>query len=107
MAGFLFPLCRPSISPIFLSRQLPPLNVAGKLVGEGSADLQIEQVLTNLEAVLQECGSSLEELVRLNVSADSHCEGLPCYVDSVSPDVPGSSAGDALWKTYQTMQVFD
>ncbi len=47
------------------------------------------------------------ELVRLNASTDSHCEGLPCYVDSASPDVPGSSAGDALWKTYQTMQVFD
>jgi len=41
----------------------------GKLVGEGSVDKQIEQVLNNLDAVLGVSGSGLGKLVRLNVYA--------------------------------------
>jgi enamine deaminase RidA (YjgF/YER057c/UK114 family) len=48
---------------------LLPLDAAGKLVGEWSADKQIEQVLANLEAVLKDNGSGLDKLVRLNVYA--------------------------------------
>jgi enamine deaminase RidA (YjgF/YER057c/UK114 family) len=55
--------------PLVHTRQLLPLDRDGKLVGEGSVDEQIEQVLTNLEAVLKDCGSSLDRLVRLNVYA--------------------------------------
>lgn len=55
--------------PLVHTRQLFPLDKAGKLVGEGSADKQIEQVLTNLEAVLKDCGSGLDKLVRLNIYA--------------------------------------
>ena len=55
--------------PLVHTRQLLPLDTAGKLVGEGSVDEQIEQVLTNLEAVLKDCGSGLDKLVRLNVYA--------------------------------------
>lgn len=55
--------------PLVHTRQLLPLDAAGKLVGEGSADKQIEQVLTNLEAVLKDCGSGLDKLVRLNIYA--------------------------------------
>ena len=51
------------------TRQLLPLDAAGKLVGEGSADKQIEQTLTNLETVLKDSGSGLDKLVRLNVYA--------------------------------------
>ena len=58
--------------PLVYTRQLLPLDGAGKLVGEGSADEQIEQVLTNLEAVLVAAGSGLDQLVRLNVCALSH-----------------------------------
>jgi len=58
--------------PLVYTCQLLPLDGAGKLVGEGSADEQIEQVLTNLEAVLGTAGSGLDKLVRLNVCALSH-----------------------------------
>ena len=58
--------------PLAYTRQLLPLDREGKLVGVGSADEQIEQVLTNLEAVLGAAGSGLGKLVRLNVYALSH-----------------------------------
>ncbi len=51
------------------TRQLLPLDREGKLVGEGSVDKQIEQVLDNLDAVLTAAGSGLGQLVRLNVYA--------------------------------------
>ncbi len=55
--------------PLVHTRQLLPLDRAGKLVGEGSADKQIQQVLDNLDAVLKDSGSGLDKLVRLNVYA--------------------------------------
>ncbi len=55
--------------PLVHTRQLLPVDREGKLVGEGSADKQIEQVLTNLETVLKDSGSGLGKLVRLNVYA--------------------------------------
>jgi len=55
--------------PLVHTRQLLPLDAAGKLVGEGSADKQIEQVFANLEAVLKDSGAELDKLVRLNVYA--------------------------------------
>jgi enamine deaminase RidA (YjgF/YER057c/UK114 family) len=55
--------------PLVHTRQLLPLDREGKLVGEGSADPQIEQVLTNLEAVLKDSGSGMDKLVRVNVYA--------------------------------------
>jgi enamine deaminase RidA (YjgF/YER057c/UK114 family) len=54
------------------TRQLLPLGSDGKLVGEGALDQQIEQTLTNLEAVLKASGSDLKQLVRLNVCALAH-----------------------------------
>lgn len=55
--------------PLVHTRQLLPLDVAGNLIGAGSVDAQIEQVLANLAAVLQDSGSDLDRLVRLNVYA--------------------------------------
>ena len=55
--------------PLVHTRQLLPLDREGKVVGEGSVDRQIEQVLSNLEAVLKASGSDLTFLVRLNVYA--------------------------------------
>jgi len=54
------------------TRQLLPLDRAGKPVGEGSIDKQIEQVLDNLSAVLSDSGSGLDKLVRVNVYAITH-----------------------------------
>ena len=36
--------------PLVYTRQLLPLDLEGNVVGEGSADQQIEQVLDNLKA---------------------------------------------------------
>lgn len=56
-------------APLVYTRQLLPVDKAGKLVGEDSVDKQIEQVLDNLEAVLKDSGSGLDKLVRLNIYA--------------------------------------
>jgi len=53
------------------TRQLMPVDREGNLVGDGSAEKQIEQVLANLRAVLDDAGSSMGRLVKLNVYADS------------------------------------
>jgi enamine deaminase RidA (YjgF/YER057c/UK114 family) len=58
--------------PLVYTRQLLPLDAKGKLVGEGAAGQQIEQVLTNLQSVLDAAGSGLDKLVRLHVYALSH-----------------------------------
>jgi enamine deaminase RidA (YjgF/YER057c/UK114 family) len=51
--------------------QLFPLNDEGLLVGEGDVDAQITHLLDNLEAVLKEAGSELDQLVKLNVYVDT------------------------------------
>jgi enamine deaminase RidA (YjgF/YER057c/UK114 family) len=51
------------------TRQLLPLDREGQLVGKDSLDMQIEQVVNNLETVLKSSGSSLGQLVRVNVYA--------------------------------------
>ncbi len=56
-------------APLVFTRQLLPLDRDGKLVGEGSVDKQIEQVINNLEAVLKTSGSGWDRLVRVNVYA--------------------------------------
>ncbi len=58
--------------PLVYTRQILPLDGDGNLVGEGSADKQIEQVLGDLEAVLKDSGSGLDKLIRLNVYALSN-----------------------------------
>mgnify|MGYP001126116858 CR=1 FL=1 len=55
--------------PLVHTRQLVPVDRQGKIVGPGSVEKQVEQVLDNLQAVLGGSGSSLGQLVRLNVYA--------------------------------------
>lgn len=55
--------------PLVHTRQLFPFDPEGTLVGGDSADQQIEQVLTNLESVLNDAGSSMDRLIRVNVYA--------------------------------------
>ncbi len=55
--------------PLVYTRQLFATDGEGKLVGEGAAERQIEQVLTNLEAVLKDSGSGMNQLIRVNVYA--------------------------------------
>jgi enamine deaminase RidA (YjgF/YER057c/UK114 family) len=55
--------------PLVHTRQLVAVDREGKMVGAGSVEKQVERVLDNLEAVLSGSGSSLGQLVRLNVYA--------------------------------------
>ena len=55
--------------PLVHTRQLLPLDRDGNLVGEGSAERQIQQVLDNLETVLKDSGSGMDRLVRVHVYA--------------------------------------
>lgn len=56
-------------APLVHTRQLLPVNGDGKVVGKDSVDTQVKQVLDNLDAVLNASGSSLNQLVRLNIYA--------------------------------------
>lgn len=56
--------------PLVYTRQLLPLDDAGQLPGDGSAQHQVEQVLDNLQGVLNDTGSGLDQLVRLNIYTD-------------------------------------
>ena len=55
--------------PLVHTRQLFPFDADGELVGNGSSEQQIEQVLANLESVLRDSGSEMSTLVRVNVYA--------------------------------------
>lgn len=55
--------------PLAHTAQLLPLDASGKLVGKGQPEAQIAQVLDNLQAALAEARSSLDRVVKLNVSA--------------------------------------
>ncbi len=50
---------------VFLSGQIP-LNNKGKMV-EGTIEQQTQQIFTNIEAILVEAGSTLNDLVKLTV----------------------------------------
>ncbi|MFC1597322.1 Rid family hydrolase [Planctomycetota bacterium] len=80
--------------PLVHTRQLLPVDRDGKLVGKGSVDKQVEQVLDNVDAVLKASGSSLGQLVRLNVYAI-----VPSTVDCVREQLAGrleAGAGPAI-----------
>jgi len=51
--------------------QMFPLDAQGKLVGEDSVEAQTRQVLANLQKALALVGSSLEDLVRLEIHVTS------------------------------------
>jgi enamine deaminase RidA (YjgF/YER057c/UK114 family) len=53
-------------TPVFVSGQVA-LDADGKLVGEGDAAAQTEQVLRNLQAVVEACGGTLDDVVKLTI----------------------------------------
>ncbi len=53
-------------TPVFISGQVA-LDGAGKLVGEGDASAQTEQVFRNLQAVVEGCGGTLDDVVKLTI----------------------------------------
>lgn len=53
-------------TPVFISGQVA-LDGDGKLVGEGDAAAQTEQVFKNLQAVVEGCGGTLDDVVKLTI----------------------------------------
>ena len=51
--------------------QLLPLDSQGTLIGEGSVDAQLAQVIANLETALTAAGTATDQLVKLNLYVDS------------------------------------
>ena len=63
--------------PLVHTRQLLPLDREGKLVGEGSLDKQIEQVLNNLDAVLDGRGIGTWQTGAAERLRDRAADGRP------------------------------
>jgi len=53
-------------TPVFISGQVA-LDGEGKLVGEGDAAAQTEQVFKNLQAVVEGCGGTLDDVVKITI----------------------------------------
>jgi len=53
-------------TPVFIAGQVA-LDGAGHLVGEGDAAVQTEQVFQNLRTVVQACGGSMDDIVKINI----------------------------------------
>ena len=53
-------------TPVFISGQVA-LDGQGKLVGGGDAAAQTEQVFRNLRTVVEACGGTLDDIVKINV----------------------------------------
>ncbi len=53
-------------SPVFISGQVA-LDADGKIVGEGDAAAQTEQVFRNLRTVVEACGGTMDDIVKITV----------------------------------------
>ena len=53
-------------TPVFISGQVA-LDAEGKLVGEGDAAAQTEQVFRNLRSVVEACGGTMDDIVKITI----------------------------------------
>ena len=53
-------------TPVFLSGQVA-LDADGKLVGAGDIAAQVEQVFRNVRAVVEGCGGTMDDIVKITV----------------------------------------
>ena len=53
-------------TPVFVSGQVA-LDGKGALVGENDVAAQVEQVMANLRTVVEACGGSLDDVVKLTI----------------------------------------
>ena len=62
---------------VYIAGQIA-LNAGGNLVGKGDAEAQTHQVYANLQAILEELGGSLEDIVKLTtyLTDRSHLEAF-------------------------------
>lgn len=53
-------------TPVFISGQVA-LDGKGKLVGENDVAAQVEQVFANLRSVVEACGGTLDDVVKITI----------------------------------------
>lgn len=53
-------------TPVFIAGQVA-LDSQGRIVGEGDIEAQVEQVYQNLKTVVEACGGTMADIVKLNV----------------------------------------
>jgi enamine deaminase RidA (YjgF/YER057c/UK114 family) len=53
-------------TPVFIAGQVA-LDAQGRLVGEGDVAAQVEQVYRNLRTVVEACGGTMDDIVKLTV----------------------------------------
>jgi enamine deaminase RidA (YjgF/YER057c/UK114 family) len=53
-------------TPVFIAGQVA-IGKDGKVVGEGDPAAQAEQAFQNLRTVLEACGGSMDDIVKLNI----------------------------------------
>jgi len=53
-------------TPLFIAGQVA-LDASGRIVGEGDAEAQAEQVFQNLRSVVVAAGGSMDDVVKINV----------------------------------------
>jgi enamine deaminase RidA (YjgF/YER057c/UK114 family) len=64
-AGYSYAV-KKSGTPVFIAGQVA-LDRDGRLVGENDVAAQVEQVFQNLRTVVQACGGTLDDVVKINV----------------------------------------
>jgi len=55
-------------TPVFIAGQVA-LDAQGRLVGEGDVAAQVEQVFQNLRTVVEACGGTMEDVVKITIYA--------------------------------------
>ena len=53
-------------TPVYIAGQVA-LNGEGKIVGEGDAAAQTEQVFANIKSVVEACSGTMADIVKINV----------------------------------------
>jgi enamine deaminase RidA (YjgF/YER057c/UK114 family) len=53
-------------TPVFIAGQVS-IDAQGRIVGEGDAAAQVEQVFQNLRTVVEACGGTMADIVKLNI----------------------------------------
>ena len=53
-------------TPVFISGQVAQ-DATGTIVGEGDIEAQVRQVFLNLRTVVNACGGSMDDIVKINV----------------------------------------
>ncbi len=53
-------------TPVFIAGQVA-LDPQGRLVGEGDVAVQVEQVFRNLRTVVEACGGTMDDIVKITI----------------------------------------